>query len=386
MNTPRILLLVALAAALGLPGATCASEGGIPRYLLVWDDASLYTLPTTEAPRLRIFGWPATRRAEHLGQVMWVELVAETGDFFEVITRDTIYADGQCYGPVPDLWAYEVHLFVHRDDVALATTEAVEVTFRDGTGVKLKPGVALLPVPGKGKKTRYLVGVDGLHFEVAIPAGAVGTAFRPEARAWSGDWTSSTLADEAPMWLGDGSTVGRYEDWGMRRPTSRTDHARGALITLVGDCSEYRLAVRSDDLTETISGSGVAGLLGSLGGGSGGDQEVHIAAVDTALYFPDGRRAGQMAAERVYYGGDLVAFDSGDVPLLCAAVIVGAGQDHFTSTEERTLQLCFRPDDLVVETRGGYGVIDSIFGGGEVEDLDALFEGIGGIEVGGEQE
>lgn len=385
MKTPRILLF-ALVAAFGLPGSTSAAEGDIPRYLLVWDDASLYTLPTKAAPKLRIFGWPAARRAEHPGQVRWVELVAETGEFYEVLTRDTLYADGQCYGPVPGLWAYEVHLFVHRDDVALATTEAVEVTHPDGTGVKLKPGVALLPVSGKGKRAHYLVAVDSLYFEATIPATAVGTIFRPDAEAWLGQWQPTTLDEAAPMWFGDGTAVRRYDEWGMQRPTTTAEHARGALITLVGGCSEYRVAVRSEDLTQTVGGGGLAALLGTMGGGVGDEREVRVAAVDTALYFPDGRRAGQMGNEMVYFEGDLVAFDGAGTPLLCAAVIAGAGEAHFTSTAERTLQVCFHSEDLAVETRGGYGFLEGVLGDGEMRNIDDRLEEVSGVEVGGKPE
>jgi hypothetical protein len=241
-------------------------------------------------------------------------------------------------------------------------------------------------VSGKGKRSRYLAAVDGLYFEAAIPEGAAGTAFRPDARPWHGEWQPTTLAEEAPMWLGDGGTVDRYEDWGMRRPTTTAEHARGALISLVGSCSEYRIAVRAEDLSDTSGGGGLAGLLGTTGLGHDEEQDVHVAAVDTPVYFPDGRRAGQVGNERVYFEGELVAFDGADEPLLCAAVIVGAGLDHFTSTQERTLQLCFRPDDLVADVRGGFGFIEGILGGGDVEGLDAIFEGVSGVEVGGKPE
>lgn len=79
MKTPRILPVLALIATLGRTASTSAAEGGIPSYLLVWNDASLYTLPTKAAPQLRVCDWPAARRAEHPGQVMWVEFVAEAG-------------------------------------------------------------------------------------------------------------------------------------------------------------------------------------------------------------------------------------------------------------------------------------------------------------------
>ena len=378
MTTPRRTLVLALLATLALPGAAMAAEGGIPRYLLVWQDAPLYTLPTVEAPHVQISDWPAQARDEHPGQVMWVELVGESGEFYEVITRDTIYADGQCYGPVPDMWAYEVHLFVHRQDVALATTEAVEVSFRDGTGATLKPGVALLPLTTMSRKPQYLVAADGLHFVTHIRETAVGTAFRPDPRPHEKTWLTYTLAENAAMRMGAGIPVERYRSWGMRRPTTRDEHHQGALITLVGDCGKYRVTVREEDLSLTVSGGGVAGLLGSLGHGAGRG-EVQVAAVDTPVYFPDGRRAGQSSYERVFYPGDLLAFEAGEKSLWCTTVLLGGGFEHLRPMEERSLQLCFDPADLVKEEREGWGSIEGLIEGDG--NLDAVFRDVEGIEV-----
>ncbi len=381
MTTPRRILVPLLLGLLALPGAATAAEGGIPRFLLIWQDAPLYTLPTVEAPRVQIFDWPATAREEHPGRVMWVELVGESGEFYEVITRDTIYADGQCYGPVPDMWAYEVHLFVHRQDVALATTEAVEVSFRDGTGATLKPGVALLPLTTMSRKPQYLVAADGLHFVTHIRETAVGTAFRPDPRPHERTSLTFTLAEGAAMRMGAGIPVERYRSWGMRRPTTRDEHRQGALITLVGECGQYRVTVREEDLSLTGPGGGVAGLLGT-GGGGAGVGEVQVAAVDTPVYFPDGRRAGQVSYEQVFYPDDLLAFEGGDRSLRCTTVLLGGGFEHLRPMEERSLQLCFDPAELALEEREGWGSIENLFEGDG--DLDAVFRDVDGIEVGKE--
>ena len=65
-------LLIATAAGSG----PAAADGGIPRFLLVWQDATLFTRAESDAPAVRIFTWSADQRVDHPGEVRWVELVA----------------------------------------------------------------------------------------------------------------------------------------------------------------------------------------------------------------------------------------------------------------------------------------------------------------------
>ena len=384
---PTLWLGFALLAATFLGTGPAAADDGIPRYLLVWQDATLYTDASADAPGVRIFTWSAEQRADHPGELMWVEFVAEHGEYCEVLTRQTIYADGQCYGTVPDLWNYEVHLFVRREDVAQATTREVGVSFDDGSGVSLQPGVALMALPGKKRTTRYRASVAGLSVDVELPADAVGTLFRPNAHGFEGGWLDERLKDDVPMWLGDGSAVLRYDPWSPRRLAVRDDHARGALVTLRTSCAEFRVAVSEGDLVDGAESGALAGLLGTMGSGTTCPALVQVAPPDTPVYFPDGRSAGQIVHEREFQKGDLETTSGADRELQCDCVLLGGGHEHLASIQERTLKLCFRPENLVSEERNvAFGSFEDLFEGIDPGDIDGAFENISGVEVAGEDE
>jgi len=363
MNHRRTTLTCALLLAGAIAAAPAAADEP-DRFVLVWQDAWLYTAPDLDADRARVFGWEPSERLDHPGQLVSMRLVAEHEGFVEVATT-VGDPPGHCYPTLGDVWPFEVHLFVQRADLAHVTTGRLHVPFEDGTGVTLQPGVALLPTGGDGRMRQFRVGVDGLAFTVSMPAAGIGQEYAPGPLPEGGGWLGVQLDPEAEMRLGDGSRVERYHEFAPARPSVQASHERGALLTMRSSCVEARVAVAEDALKDVVSSEGLLALIGTMGEGGMGEHEVHVLPPGSAVYFIDGRQAGRSYHEYVVYEGEFET--TGDGALWCRERLIGYADELLAPGSERSLRLCVRPDDLRVESRGGPMISGSV-------SLDDLLE------------
>lgn len=244
----------------------------------------------TQPYRLRVIG----RRGA------W--LAVQTGD------RDDDTDGTHCTGPMPGLAGLRLRLWLREADTlpVLATTQAAQ--FANGTGYLVPAGVALGPPVAKLEDGAAWHGVQAVEYltTLRLPASAIGRCYAPAA-ALSAPATASAdsalIAKGTRLQLGDGALLvvgqddGRWADLILPAPGDSS----AVIAQLDGGCARFWVKVPRTALSRSAGG---LGLLGSLGHGPARWQWRR----GTALYWPDGRPAGE-TTQAVDVGRDLGSTD-----------------------------------------------------------------------------
>ncbi len=236
-----------LAFAILLVSGTAAAD-----HALLWHDAALYTAPSEDASAIHVATIDGPR-AERVGHVVPVHVVATRGDFVEV----ELAGDGGC------TWTKlasnddvgKLHLFVRKADLAPVLAKPFDKTFADGTRIALRPGVPVVPTT----EGRYAVAVRGRTLEVELPAASVGMTYAPDkAKPEAMTVHDVALADTAKPALG-----GQPAPLAGLRTVTVEKRGDTALATIEERCASLTVSVASkalrtvdDDDDEVAEGSG----------------------------------------------------------------------------------------------------------------------------------
>lgn len=266
----------------------------------------------------------------------WIpfQLVGEKGDWLELSpvhrTDDPPHCYARNFGEVDRLAAT---FWVRRDDVASVTTSRVRVPVADGTEVILLPGV----VVEKAGETSHRVYVDGFVLELDVPPDSIGTTYRP------------TLPFEAPMTdtvftpiaLAHGklrferSAPLPYNPYRQLYVTGTLYVGSRFYVTTQTPCGEYTVRA-SEELVEPVGRRGAMRLTPDTDSVS-----PPLAKEGSTAFMPDGREFARVRAA-FPLGAHTTDVDGRK----CFRSAVWGDSDAAVS---RSLELCFAPEDLVLE-------------------------------------
>ena len=313
------LLALTLAACHGAVTATTARlhEGALHLgdHALVDGDARFYVDASGDAAHVHAgLGAGPSLASERL---IAVRVVGEQGDFVEVENLAAGEDSRDCSPSLAPIATLRLHLWVRRDDLVPALTRELGVTFRDGTGVRLAPGVAASPTARAG---RFAFAPDGQPIEIAAPAAAVGLTY-PAGRFVSVARADS-LCEPIPAWIGGASFL---LPAGPVLVENGTDGA--ARVTLQTACAIYRARVASPPAPCADGSIGLGSLTGAV---------VPVRA-GARITWPDGRPAGVAVAETLLVEEPRLAGDR-----MCTDLVLGDPASSLT--------VCFAVKDVTVET------------------------------------
>lgn len=381
MRPAHLLLFLPLAVLwLAAPAAACADDER--RFVLVWDNARLHLFPDDGSRWTHLAAWDDAERPDRTGQVQVMELVADHGSFVQV--ANLRYLDGTCanYGVQPVAQGYRLELYVRKVDLAPLLQGRFEITYDDGSGVVLDPGVALRPGSCEGGNCDVLARVDGTLLDLRIPEAHLGTWYSPGDPRMIDDWTGDTLVAWAPIHL-DGKPVERLPGHHtLLEVRGKEPHPLGALVTLQGGCGDYRVAVAEDAFVDPEMLSGLLKLIGTRGE-SVVEAEAQVVRAGAPLEHPDGSPAGRVLDEQVFFDGSLGPLKEDGTNRLCTPLLLGEWLEHSAPEGERTLILCVQPGHVRTETRQREFDINAILHPPALEDLDELLRNMPGVGVAG---
>ncbi len=301
-------------------------------YVLVWDDAWLYTDRMETSQRARS-ATDSGRGPGQIGRVHAFKLLDVEGEWVRVETSPEASDRRHCAATVPGLSSYRIRFFVGKHDLATVTRRETLTEYEDGTAIWLAAGV---PVGSPRKEDRgraiYTVQTDAFRLATGLDVDAVGLAYSP-SRLFSTESTARVVASGAPMSFGSGA---RLEPTGSlplfvheERPVEQA-----SLVTLHSRCGVYTVAVHSADVRARDSATLVGISLSSRTPG------LYARAAATA-YWPNGAPAGVTARE------DALAQEAAPSgPRRCFLKSIAAAPDAIDPASESTLSLCFDPADL----------------------------------------
>ena len=303
-------------------------------YTLVWDNAPLSQTPTSTEPIFRRTGWSDEQRSTRAGELSLFGYRGVDGDRVELVTVPDEPEGYVCADSPVELRDFALRLFVDPTDQGLATTQPVDVTLADGTGFRLRSGVALVRAT---EASSYLVNTPKFHFNAdTVPN--VGTVFP----VTGGD---IAMPDDPEEWLeitwGTPLHLGPYEVTARPAPVEQLlvkglDERDGlTLVTINDQCSV--LVIATDP--EAVSSAGIWGV------GTGGGAGAGAFAVEegTAIWWPDGSEAGSV---RAYHSFSQSPRQTDD--LACFEIALhSAPTEHTAPAGPSALEICFRPADVI---------------------------------------
>lgn len=256
--------------------------------VLVWHDAALYTAASDDASTLHLATLDGPR-AERVGHVVPMHLVAMRGEFAEVEPA----GDGGCtwtkLATSDDI--AKLHLFVKKADLAPVLAKPFDKTFADGTRITLRPGVALVPT----NEGRYALSVRGKTLEVELPAASVGVQYAPDkAKPAAMTVHDISLADTAKPQLG-----GQPIALGGLRTAGVDKHGDTALAMLDERCVALTVSVATKSLKTVDDDDDDDALGGGSGLGSLDLREQDYVPALTPLSTTDGHTVAY-AAKPIY--------------------------------------------------------------------------------------
>ncbi|MGE5183666.1 MAG: hypothetical protein ACM31C_16455 [Acidobacteriota bacterium] len=284
-----------LACSLLLISGTAAADN-----VLVWHDAALRTAPADDAAALHVATLDGPR-AERVGHVVPMHLVAMRGDYAEVELAGDAGCTWTKLATNDDVG--KLHLFVAKADLAPVLAKPFDKTFADGTRISLRPGVAVVPTTAG----RYVLAVHGRTLEVELPGASVATHYVPDkAKPAALTVHDVVLADGALPTLG-----GQPVALGGLRTAGVDKHGDTALASLDERCVALTVSVATkslrttdDDDDDTIDGGSGFGVLDL--------RELDYVPALTPLSTTDGHQLAY-AAKPIYLAsaphGKLACFD-----------------------------------------------------------------------------
>jgi hypothetical protein len=158
---------------------------GLRHYILLSEQASLYTKPHAKAQRFlqtpQAFG---KRRA--LRHLVW-RVIKRRGSWLKITRPSRIVQRkikrghvASCY-PTAEFEGVRISFYIRKQDVAWVLQRRIQIKYRDGTQVLLNPGVAVYPVSKRRTKRHqyFWVHIDGWSFQVKLPWASLSRRVRP---------------------------------------------------------------------------------------------------------------------------------------------------------------------------------------------------------------
>ncbi len=136
----------------------------------VWEDAAFYLEPWDGGTQVRFATFSRGRR-EEVGRTIPVRILSSTRTFVEIEPAPVIGCANRRLELDPRVEA--LRLFVKRDDLAPVLLRPYQVTYNDGTSVRVAAGMPVWPTPSG----LYTVSARGDKVRLAIPHAAVGYLF-----------------------------------------------------------------------------------------------------------------------------------------------------------------------------------------------------------------
>lgn len=148
---------------------------------MVWEDAPLYLEPWEGGTSVRFATFGRARR-EEVGRALPVRIVsAARTDFVEVELVDARTCAAQSVRVDPRVTG--LHFFVKREDLAPVLAKPFTLRASDGTGVKLRPGLPVVPTASG----MYVVSARGDVLRLPIPHASIAFTY------------TRTKADDPPL-------------------------------------------------------------------------------------------------------------------------------------------------------------------------------------------
>lgn len=274
--------------------------------VLVWQDAKLFTEPKPDAPAIVVGDLRGGERAQRVGWVLPMKVIADRGGFVEVSPGSYDCARARLAVP-PEL--DRLRLFVRRADIAPVLRAPVTASFPNGTSLALAAGSPVLPRGGE----LVAISVAGITLTQPLPKAKVTYSY------WQANAGTPPRRRTAAYEVTAGTRVGLGTTWASLLPedalrvweVDRGDAA--ALVRYSEPCSEVTLVapsdrvVRASPLRTAMGGSTIA-----FGGLLDGQMEEHYIRRGTSLTTERGRAVAvakqDIRVERPT--GELACFDA----------------------------------------------------------------------------
>jgi hypothetical protein len=218
------------------------------RLVLVRWGAPLRYAPAEGGPALRDEAWSSKTA---LGAATPFRLVRVRGDYLEIESLPSGDDAQHCALPSPSFRGLALRFFVKKEDLALVLQKWQGVEFRDGTALRLQPGVqigARDPRPALRGMEHHLVEIDGLRLLAAVLPERLGWSYVPPpplARAPA----ARVVRDDARPILGGQPALAGLEPRRELAVESTIDMGGGkSLATLHLPCAELQAVVTTSDL------------------------------------------------------------------------------------------------------------------------------------------
>jgi hypothetical protein len=205
---------------------------------LVWEDGTFYLEPWEGGANVR-FGSFGRGRREEVGRAIPVRIVgAVTRTFLEVVLTPELDCAPRRVFTDPRLTG--LRLFVKRDDLAPVLTRPYADTNSDGTGVRLSPGVPVVPTASG----LYAVSLRGDRLRFPIPHASVGYIYtRGKVSEPERPKTGLVRIERMSALKLGGDPVEIRTPWLVPRPDKP---APSHLVKLTERCFELTVSVSSD--------------------------------------------------------------------------------------------------------------------------------------------
>jgi hypothetical protein len=304
----------------------------VNEFVLVWEDAWLYTDRSEQAQRAREVVEPV-RDADHLGKVRVFRYRGVAGNWVEVETLVGRIADRHCASTTPGLSNLRIRLYVKRADLAPVVKRDSFTEYDDGSAIELAAGVPVSePRKESGGRAIYTVQTDAFRLATGLSVDSVGLAYVPSPH-FSMVRTGQMVKGDLPLTFGGGARLAPLTAAAAYSVYDSKPAGAATLVTLHSNCGQYVVAVTPQDvLAEDAPPVSPVPPLAPIG------QGLH-ARTNAIAYWPTGAAAGYAATDEPL--GQEV---EGSGPRRCfLALLNGKPQPPI----ETTLRICFDPLDVV---------------------------------------
>ncbi len=323
----RGLLRCAFALSIGVAEASAAQwRARIPSppsgFVYVRATAWLRTGPSADADRVRVVV-PATGSRVASDAVLPFRAKGWVGEFLEV---ETLGVSTFCGAPrLSSLVGYKLRFLVREQDVALATSRDVEISFNDGTTLSLRPGVPLMALDESDPAGPFSVSFLDPLPRIRIPPTSVSRVFYPRDR----DRSVAGPRIAAQVWL-DGAE--RTIRGGIAADPAADAGDGFTSATVEAPCAQATVRVSSDLARQFPAPI----TLADKGAVVSGREDEPYGEGMTTVFWLDGRVAGWRAQDDVVRGWSRRRpEDCYDIPL-----DVEGTDDALAPLAERTLTVC----------------------------------------------
>ncbi len=306
------------------PLAVPKAPGPDARFVRIWADA-IWRDGRVGPQSFQALDWSDSARAEHFAEGYVALLIEDHDGLLEVEVGHDLWNTGaHCRAEGVGPYAYVLRFFVDRQDAMPVLGAPFERGFDDGTAVRLNPGVPVLA-------SSVLAG--GMVLQVPVPEASISDSYVAVPRGEMNNGLGF-IPKESPITLG-GRPVALYPDDSGVLHSPWFHSADGPLLSNRSACGEVTVSSPAEPRLPRGDGNLLGALMGSM--------SRLVAQAGTAIYWPDGRRAGVLRMAQGWAPEELSAG-----PLRCVNERFG-GELARGSGGGQAMRLCFDERDLSEE-------------------------------------